>query len=299
MINPNKYIVAIPSYKRSGTIKNQTLRVLNNKHVCPSRIFIFVANKNEKKDYIKNIPKKLYNKIIVGVIGLRDQRNFITKYYPENTCIVECDDDLKEISYLQKGVGENRAEIQKNNKLISMPNVDIFFKDAFHRLIKNNTDLKSDCPTQWGKYKYNEKPISHIWGIYPVFNPYFLSNKITKDLQFLVGPMWGKINRHHKDLILQLNEKEDFERTLRHYKLDGSVFRFWNITIDTSYYKEPGGMQAENKDRYLEAEKSANYLVKHFQKYTKKWYKGKTQRPEIRLKDKSKMLNSKKIKGLI
>ena len=168
-----------------------------------------------------------------------------------------------------------------------MPNVDIFFKDAFHRLMKNNLSLKSDSPEQWGKYKHSEKPISHIWGVYPVFNPYFLSNKITGDLQFLVGPMWGKINRHRKDLVLQLDEKEDFERTLRHYDLDGSVFRFWNITIDTPYYSESGGMQAENKDRYKEAEKSANYLVKHFPKYAKKWYKGKTKRPEIRLRDRS------------
>ena len=176
-------------------------------------------------------------------------------------------------------------EIQKNNKLLSVPNIDIFFKDAFHRLITNNTNLESDSSENWGKI--NEKPISYIWGIYPVYNPYFLSNKITNNLQFLVGPMWGMINRYKKDLLLELNEKEDFERTLRHYKLDGSVFRFWNITIDTAFYKEKGGMQAENKDRYLEAEKSANYLLKHFPKYTQKWYKGKTKRPEIKLKDKN------------
>lgn len=287
MINPNEYIVAIPSYKRSKTIGDKTLKVLHDKKVCSSRIYIFVANKNEENEYIKNIPKHLYYKIIVGVLGLRNQRNFITKYFPEFTCIVECDDDLKEISYLKTGVGKNRSEIQKNNKLISMPNVDIFFKDAFHRLMTNNTSIISDSPNNWGKYKYGQKPFSYIWGIYPVFNPYFLSNKITNNLQFLVGPMWGKINRHHKDLILELNEKEDFERTLRHYKLDGSVFRFWNITIDTAYYKEKGGMQSENKDRYVEAEKSANYLLKHFPEYTEKWYKGKTRRPEIKLINKN------------
>ena len=287
MIDPNKYIVAIPSYKRSDSIGNHSLRILHDKGVDPARISIFVANKDEEKDYRSNVSKKLYNKIIVGVIGLRDQRNFITNYYPEQTCIVELDDDIKEVSYLRPGSGSSRAEIQKNNKLISMPNIDIFIKDAFHRLMKNNTTMKIDSPEEWGKYTKNQKPISHIWGVYPVNNPYFLSNKITDTLQFLVGPMWGKINRHHKDLTLQLNEKEDFERTLRHYKLDGSVFRFWNITIDTPYYTAPGGMQSEKKDRYLEAEKSADYLVKSFPKYARKWYKGKTKRPEIRVKDRS------------
>jgi hypothetical protein len=287
MIDPNKYIVAIPSYKRAESIGNHSLRILHDKGVDSSRIFIFVANKEEEKEYRKKVSNKLYNKIIVGVIGLRDQRNFITNYYPEQTCIVELDDDIKEVSYLQTGSGTSRADIQKNNKLISMPNIDVFIKDAFHRLMMNNTSMTIDSPENWGKYKKDQKPISHIWGVYPVFNPYFLSNKITSDLQFLVGPMWGKINRHDKRLALHLNEKEDFERTLRHYKLDKSVFRFWNITIDTPYYTAKGGMQSEDKDRYLESEKSANYLVKEFPKYAKKWYKGKTKRPEIKVKDKS------------
>ena len=47
-------------------------------------------------------------------------------------------------------------------------------------------------------------------------------------------------------------------------------------------------MQSENKDRYKESEKSANFLVKEFPQYDTKWYKGKTLRPEIRLKDSAK-----------
>ena len=95
----------------------------------------------------------------------------------------------------------------------------------------------------------------------------------------------GKINCKNKGLTLQLNEKEDFERTLRHYKMDKSVIRFNNVTINTAYYTTPGGMQSEDKDRYVEAEKSANYLEKHFPTLVTKYYKGKTQRPEVRLKD--------------
>ena len=280
-IKPSEYVIAIPSYKRSLTISNRTLKVLKEKKVNSNRIYIFVANEEEQKLYQKDVSKKLYREIVVGVIGLRDQRNFITKYFPENTCIVECDDDIKEISSLVPGKGKTRAERQKANKLKSIINVDLFFKEAFQRLIIGNTNLGSFSYTQGN----HTKAKCYMWGVYPVFNPYFLSNKITLDLQFLVGPMWGKINRHDKTLQLKLNEKEDFERTLRHYHKDGAVMRFWNITINTPYYKEPGGMQAENKDRYKEAEISANFLVKKFPKYTEKWYKGKTKRPEIKLKD--------------
>ena len=285
MINPNHYLVAIPSYKRSEIISNNTLRVLQEKGIDPIRINVFVADKEEKQLYSNKVPRDLYHQIVIGRLGLRNQRNFITDYYPENTCLVEFDDDLREISYLQPGQGESRVEKLKNNKLLPILNLDLFIKEAFFRLFTNNTSLT--LPVKTSKQGVKEKPKCYLWGVYPVDNAYFLVNKITSDLQFLVGPMWGKINRHLPELKLTLDEKEDFERTLRHYQLDGGVLRFWNVTMETSYYKTPGGMQAEAKDRYLEAEKSANYLVKTFPNYVTKWYKGKTKRPEVRLKDRS------------
>ena len=42
MIDPNQYIIEIPSYKRSHSIGNHTLRVLHEKGVDPQKIFIFV-----------------------------------------------------------------------------------------------------------------------------------------------------------------------------------------------------------------------------------------------------------------
>ena len=69
-----------------------------------------------------------------------------------------------------------------------------------------------------------------------------------------------------------------------HYKMDKSVIRFNNVTINTAYYTTPGGMQSEDKDRYVEAEKSADYLKKHFP-IGNKILQRKTQRPEVRLKD--------------
>lgn len=274
MIQPNKYVVAIPSYKRSVTIIKNTLHTLNSKKVPKSRIFIFVANKEEEDIYKKIVPKKLYRKIICGVIGLRDQRNFISSYFPEHQCIVQLDDDIKDVKILVPG------KERSDRKLRPAENLHKFFIDAFYRCLVNNIDHEN----RPSRIKL-DKSKSYIWGVYPVNNPFFMDFRVTDSLQFLVGPMFGIINRHSKDLVLELNEKEDYERTLRHYKKDGSVIRFWNVTIDTAYYSTPGGMQAENKDRFIEAEKSANWLVKKFPKYTKKWYKGKDKRPEVRIKD--------------
>ena len=77
----NDYIIAIPSYKRSDIIQTHTLAVLNKHNINPSHITIFVANQEESDIYTKAIPSSLYNTIVIGVLGLKNQRNFISDYY--------------------------------------------------------------------------------------------------------------------------------------------------------------------------------------------------------------------------
>ncbi len=255
----SNYIVVIPSYKRSKNISDKTLHVLNSKKVSPKNIFIFVANEEEKKDYAREVDKKLYNKLIVGVKGLRNQRNFITKYYPNGKHIVELDDDIEEVSQMIEG------KTKEDRKLKPVNNLDAFFKDAFKK-----------C-AEYGAY---------LWGVYPVYNAFFMSKKITHDLRFVVGPLWGKINRHDKDLVLHRDEKEDVERTLRHYDKDKSVIRFNDIAIKTKFYTTPGGYQAANKDRKKEALKSAKYLARIYPRYATLWLGKKSRHPEVRLRDK-------------
>ena len=257
---PESFIVAIPSYKRSESISNKTLRVLTENNISPKKIFIFVANKDEEKDYLANVNSKLYNKVIVGVVGLRDQRNFICQYYPENTQIVQLDDDVEEISQLVEG------KTKELRKLKIVTDLDTFFKDAFQKCKQHG---------------------AHLWGVYPVYNPFFMSQKINVDLRFIVGPLWGIINRHDPRIKLDLNEKEDVERSLRNYDADKSVIRYNNIVIKTKYYKTPGGMQHEKKNRQKEAMKSAKYLVSKFPTFAKLWLGKKSEHPEVRLRDKN------------
>ena len=122
-----------------------------------------------------------------------------------------------------------------------------------------------------------------LWGVYPLDNGYFMTNKITTDLRFIVGPMWGMINRHLPELKLTIDEKENTERTLQHWTIDGAVLRFNNIGIDTNYYKNKGGMQNEGKNRKEEALKSVYYLNKMYPKITKIYLKKKSGMPEIKL----------------
>lgn len=255
------YIIVIPSYKRYLSIKEKTLNILKKSKIHPSNIFIFVANKTEYKLYINSLSDDNYFskiKIIIGKKGLKNQRNFISSYFPEKTHIVQMDDDIKNISKLVKYNKKNRRE----NKIKPIINLDMFIKTAFKQIKKNNI---------------------YLWGVYPVYNPYFMFDRITNDLRFITGPFFGIINRHNKNLKLTLNEKEDSQRTLQYFVLDGGVTRFNNISIDTEYYKNKGGMQYDAKDRKKEAMKSALYLIKKYPTLTKLNVSKKSGIPEVKL----------------
>jgi hypothetical protein len=272
--NNNDYIIAIPSYKRPDIIQTHTLAILNKHNIKSSHITIFVANQEESDIYKKDIPPSMYNNIVIGVLGLKNQRNFINEYYPEGAHIVEMDDDIKTIMQLvvkQKSIssrsGSARSDSSRTSKKTEktvkpIEDLDAFIRRAFEMCIESNIFL---------------------WGVYPLINPHFMTYKVTTDLRFIVGPMWGMINRHRQDLKLTVDEKENSERTLQFWVADGAVLRFNNVGIETKYYKNQGGMQAEGKDRKVEALKSVYYLHNLYPTLTKVSLSKKSGMPEIKM----------------
>ena len=262
-----KYIIAIPSYNRPELIQNKTLALLHQCGIDVRLINIFVANKEQHELYKNKIPSNLYGKIITGVIGLKNQRNFIMNYYPEGMNIVQMDDDLDKImelvlkKHLTRHTSPRRLS-HSDKSLKPIGDLDGFIRKAFEI-----------C---------REKGI-YLWGVYPLANARFMSPKMTTDLRFIVGPFWGIINRHRQDLKLTIDEKENAERTLQHYNIDHAVLRFNNIGIETRYYKNKGGMQNEGKNRKEEALKSAYYLHNKYPKYTKIHLDKKSGVPEIKM----------------
>ena len=254
--NKNKYIIAIPSYNRPELIQVKTLALLHKHSINSKLINIFVSDREQYDLYKSKVPEFLYNKLIIGVKGLKNQRNYINAYYPEGYPIVEMDDDIDKIVELHSNT------TTKTKSLIPIEDLDAFIKKAFKMCYKKNIFL---------------------WGVYPLANSHFMTEKITTDLRFIVGPMWGMINRHHKDLVLTIDEKEDTERTLQHWVMDGKVLRFNNIGIETNYYKNKGGMQNEGKNRKEEALKSVYYLHKKYPELTKIHLGKKSGFPEIKL----------------
>jgi hypothetical protein len=265
----DSYIIAIPSYNRPDLIQVKTLALLHRHEIPASKITIFVANQEQHDLYKKKIPEWLYGNLVVGVLGLRNQRNFIMDYYPEETHIVQMDDDLNKIMELiiqprtsKRGSRTSRRSSRSTRQMRPIINLDEFIKNAFEI-----------C---------HDKGI-FLWGVYPLANARFMTPKMTTDLRFIVGPFWGIINRQRPDLRITIDEKENAERTLQHYTIDGAVLRFNNVGIETRYYKNKGGMQDEGKDRKEEARKSVYYLHKKYPKLTKIYLGKKSGVPEIRM----------------
>ena len=63
------YVVCIPSYKRSLVCKEKTLATLKRNKIPSRKVYVFVANKDEYDIYKEAIPKNLYNKLVVGIVG--------------------------------------------------------------------------------------------------------------------------------------------------------------------------------------------------------------------------------------
>ena len=219
-----KYRIAIPSYKRAQTIKKKTLNYLIN--VCKINtklIDVFVANEKEYKDY-KYLKEQGVN-IITGVLLLHKQRNFITNYYNENDFIMQLDDDIDSLK-IKKG---NKTEILKDlNSIINI---------GFNECLKNKTKL---------------------FGVGAVDNYFFMNNKISTNLKLCVGSCFGIIIDKDLSLSLNLEEKEDYERTIKHFIKFKKIVRLNMIATKTTYYSGAGGM-VDNRT-VEEQNKSALYL---------------------------------------
>lgn len=226
----SNYVVAIPTYNREDVISDKTLNTLLEGNVPKSRIYLFVANKQQEKLYEEAVPKSMYNKIIVGKLGITNQRKFISKYFPENQYIVSMDDDVEELLMMKNP-----------EKLVKVHDLDKFFKDAYKELKKEKL---------------------FIWGIYPVRNPFFMKKTISTDLKFIIGVLFGYINRHLKKLepSSKTETKEDYEQSILYYKMDGGVLRYNYITPKTKF-NAVGGL---GTDRFERNKNAAEYLKKTY-----------------------------------
>lgn len=236
------YIIAIPSYKREHALKTHTLKCLEN--IDSGRIYIFVANDDEYERYKSVLPD--YN-IVVGCEGLKNQRNYISQYFPLDTKIVSIDDDIQGFY------------IKKDDKITKLDNIEDYFVKGFLKCEEQNCNL---------------------FGFYPVLNGMFMKDSITTDFKFIIGSCFGYIN---KRIYLNISEKDDYERSILYYLADKKVVRINYISMKTKYYKMKGGLQSFS-NRLVQQKESVNYLIEKYPEYFALKKSFKSGFPEIRIK---------------
>jgi hypothetical protein len=118
--------IVIPSYNRYDSFK--TLNLLEG---YEDITYIFVV----EEEYLLYKDKcGKFNNIIVGVKGLKEQRNYITNYFDEGEILVCMDDD---ISWLNKPLKEwldNAVEYLKNSTLgmLTFPSTTMYMKETIY-----------------------------------------------------------------------------------------------------------------------------------------------------------------------
>ena len=282
-----QYIIAIPSYNRCDTIKLATLNMLEKYGISHGLIYIFVASNEERFQYIRALSDTTFTdvKIIVGELGVKNQRNFMSNFFDEGQYIFYLDDDVYALYECVFDIEKVKNLSKEGNKLINLDNL--------HNFILNGFDL---CE----KLNYN------LFGINPVDNPYFLKvppDNISTNLKYIIGYCCGVINCRKAELRT-VNDKEDYERSIKYYLLDGGVIRYNNICAKTRCYKEPGGLQSAGHRTWDKVDKSARFLVEIYPNLTRLNIKKKTKDKitglpwtEIRLHDYRK--GNKKIFGTL
>lgn len=199
--------IAIASLNRQNLIGNLTLRYLFEQEYPSELIDIFVANLDQMAEYMMYLPRHLYGRIIVGSLGLANQRNFISKYYPENEIYVSMDDDVKRLVFMEPSMSFTG-----------------FIRFCVQQIQTDETGLIGVLPNTDGR---KMKP------------------KITEHLTHILGSFF--VIRNHKDIETNTNEKEDYERSIKYFLRYGKVFRYCMAGVDTDYAKTPGGLQTPGR----------------------------------------------------
>lgn len=223
------YVVAIPSYKRADILKEKTIKVLLEGGVSPTKIHIFVADDSEAAAYKSVFGTKF--KIIVGKLGITNQRRFIRSYFPPKTKIVSLDDDINSLLEYNKETG----------KLQPFVRIHDLIQDAFKNAAANKLGL---------------------WGVFPTPNPFYMKDQkpTSTSLKFVIGTMHGFINSHGDINLSDIEEKEDVEMTIQYYMRDGGVLRYNHITFKTRFKNPNGGLGGIEK-RFEANKKAAEYLL--------------------------------------
>lgn len=222
------YMVIIPTYKRYSKVEPIT-----GLGLPMERYALCVNDMTEAREYRKFYPDVRI--IVANVKGCTAARNYLLDHFPVGTQMVQVDDDVE-------GLFELRGQGRENLVKMTGEEVDALIKQGFTTAKKNGTNL---------------------WGVYPVFNHYFMSRTIVPH-SHIVGMFMGIVVGQER-FDPYLNSKVDYAFTIQHILRYRKVVRFNYVCVKGKYESNAGGLQTvRNRDR---EEAEVLYLLNKYPKY--------------------------------
>ena len=243
------WIIVVPTYNRVEIFKQKTLALLKEHNIPKEKIYVYVANEDQKKLYEDGVGNDVGH-IKVGVKGLVQVRNKIFEDFPKGTPIVSFDDDVK--GFIQMINPKKAVKLESLKEMI---------KRGF-----------AEC----------DKVGANFWGVYPVPNPFFMKKAVSTDFKFIIGSFWGCYNPGTEIQVpYGIGEKEDYQRTILFWERDHKIVRINDVAIQTATYKTEGGLQ--EGDRLSREKKTVKAMLKKWPEYIKLNPSRKSDYPELRL----------------
>ena len=237
------FVIAIPTLNRQTSIAKKTLACLRHEGFLPSQIYLFVASREQETLYLQEVPTNLYNSIVVGELGIANQRNFINHFFPEGTKILCIDDDIRSFK---------RARGFEN---LHLPN---FISWMFDFCISKN---------------------SLLFGFMAASNPLFFKPQIRNTLQLICGSCYGIIS--DQSIKAQGLCKEDYWLSFEAYRKTKNLIRVDFCSPVTTYWHGSGGL-VDTRTFEIELQASKD-LHANFPEFIKEVYTKKNGRPDLKL----------------
>jgi hypothetical protein len=204
--------IAIPTYDRCDRFS--TIDFLKKNNVPDEYITIFLANEEEKTKYVSKYKDRNYN-WVVGILGVLNQRNFITEYFDEGEYIVSMDDDITDL-------------IHKDNK----PFLE-WIEECINYLKMENLGLLTISPcTNTFFFNSRNKTVSFKKGNYLAVGVFF-------------------IYKNHKNIKLNLGA-EDYDRSMLYLKKYGLTVRYQDVLLKTIFWGKGGLSSQRTLQKYLD-----------------------------------------------
>lgn len=201
-----EFLYTIPSYNRAN--RQITVHYLNEIGINKERIYVFVQTEEDKRKYEEIIGTKatlILRKASRGV----EARNNILNALSNSYNLMMFDDDIRAIGELKGGKIEKIADGQR---------MDALFSKCFNMCNKTKTD---------------------IFGIYPVYNEFFMEGTIStkSPINTVFGFAKGFKERYNENY----DTKEDAEMCARILFKGKNILRFNFLAVDADHRKTKDG----------------------------------------------------------